>query len=110
MIGRRCCLLLRRCHDVPIRCCGDVPVRCLGEVPLRCHWVFHLRYTCDVAGTCRETSLRRHYDALLQVGEELCLMALKIDAKFEEKLSCVSKNDIKNLANFHLKICRGVMS
>ena len=28
-------------------------------------------------------------------------MALKIDAKFEEKLTCASKNVTINLANFH---------
>ena len=28
-------------------------------------------------------------------------MALKIDKKFEGKLTCASKNEIKNLANFH---------
>ena len=28
-------------------------------------------------------------------------MTLKIDAKFEEKVTCVSKNDMRNLANFH---------
>ena len=28
-------------------------------------------------------------------------MALKINAKFEGKLTCASKNDMKNLANFH---------
>ena len=28
-------------------------------------------------------------------------MALKIDAKFEGKLTCTSKNDMRNLANFH---------
>ena len=28
-------------------------------------------------------------------------MALNIDAKFEGKLTCASKNDMKNLANFH---------
>ena len=27
-------------------------------------------------------------------------MALKIDAKFEGKLTCAFKNDMKNLANF----------
>ena len=32
--------------------------------------------------------------------EELCLV-LKIDEKFEEKLICAFKNDMKNLANFH---------
>ena len=28
-------------------------------------------------------------------------MALKVDAKFERKLTCDLKNDMKNLANFH---------
>ena len=28
-------------------------------------------------------------------------MALKIDAKFERKLTCTFKNDMKNLTNFH---------
>ena len=33
--------------------------------------------------------------------EELFLMALKIDAKFEGKLTCAFKNDKRNLANFY---------
>ena len=28
-------------------------------------------------------------------------MALKIDAKFERKLTCAFKNEMKNLENFH---------
>ena len=28
-------------------------------------------------------------------------MTLKSDAKFEEKLTCVFQNDMRNLANFH---------
>ena len=28
-------------------------------------------------------------------------MALKIDVKFEGKLTCAFKNDMRNLANFH---------
>ena len=28
-------------------------------------------------------------------------MAFKIDTKFEGKLTCASKNDMRNLANFH---------
>ena len=28
-------------------------------------------------------------------------MALKTDTKFEGKLTCTSKNDMKNFANFH---------
>ena len=32
--------------------------------------------------------------------EELCLMALNIDTKFEEKLTLAFKNDMKNLTNF----------
>ena len=31
-------------------------------------------------------------------------MGRSIDAKFEEKLTCVSKNEIKNLVNFRSKV------
>ena len=34
--------------------------------------------------------------------EELCLMKLKSDAKFEEKLTLGSKNDMRNLVNFNV--------
>ena len=34
--------------------------------------------------------------------EELCLMKLKSDAKFEEKLTLGPKNDMKNLVNFNV--------
>ena len=34
--------------------------------------------------------------------EELCLMALKIDVKFEGKLTCAFSNDMRNSANFHM--------
>ena len=33
--------------------------------------------------------------------EELLLIALQIDAKFERKMTCTFENDMKNLANFH---------
>ena len=36
----------------------------------------------------------------LKGTEELCLMALNIDEKFEGKLTSTFKNDMKNLANF----------
>ena len=32
---------------------------------------------------------------------ELCLIGQTIDAKFEGKLTCTSKNDMRNLENFH---------
>ena len=31
----------------------------------------------------------------------LSFMALKCDVKFEEKLTCALKNDMRNLADFH---------
>ena len=68
-MGRRCYVLLRRRQDVPVRCRGDVPLRRLRHVPPRCSWVFHLRRTCKVAGTSRETSLRCRYDVLLTGGK-----------------------------------------
>ena len=36
----------------------------------------------------------------LKSTEELCLMALKTDAKFEGKLNFDFQNDMRNLANF----------
>ena len=32
--------------------------------------------------------------------EELCVITLKNDAKFEEELTCTLKNDVRNLVNF----------
>ena len=68
MMGRRCYVLLRRHYDVPIRRRGDAPLRRLGDVPSRRCWVFHLRRTCGVTGTYRETSLRRRHVVLMPDG------------------------------------------
>ena len=69
LMGRCHYVPLRRRHDIPIRRREDVPLRILGDVPLRRRWVFHLRRTCDVAGTYRETSLRLRHDVLLPGGK-----------------------------------------
>ena len=37
----------------------------------------------------------------LESTEELYLVALNIDAKFEGKLTCSFKNDMRNIASFH---------
>ena len=68
MIGCRCYVLLRRRYNVPIRRGGDVSLRRLGGVPSRRCWVFHVRRTCDISGTYRETSLRRCHDVLMSGG------------------------------------------
>ena len=82
LMGRRCYVLLRRHHNVPVKRCGDVPLRCLGDVSSRRRWVFHLRRTCDVAWTYRETSLRRRHDVLLPgrklvYGKEINILTTK---------------------------------
>ena len=70
----RCCyVLLTRRQDVPIRCRRDVPLRHLNDVPSRHRLVFHLRRTCDVSGTYRETPLRCRHDVLLPGGYEACI-------------------------------------
>ena len=58
-------VVLRRRHDVPIKCRGDVPLKRLDDIPPRSRWVFRLGRNYDVAGTYRETSLHRRYDVLL---------------------------------------------
>ena len=70
-MGRHHYVPLRRCHNIPIRRCEDVPLRHLSDVPLRHPWLFHLRRICDVAGTCRETSLRHRQEVLLMGGMRL---------------------------------------
>ena len=65
LMGRRHYVPMRRRQNIPIRRHEDVSLRRLGNVPLRHRWVFHLRRTCDVAGTYRETSSRRRHDVLL---------------------------------------------
>ena len=37
----------------------------------------------------------------LKFAEELCVMAMKHNAKFEEELTCAFKNDMRNLPNMH---------
>ena len=36
----------------------------------------------------------------LKSTEELCIMTMKNDAKFEEELTCHFKTDMRNLINF----------
>ena len=36
----------------------------------------------------------------LKSTEELCVMTMKNDAKFEEELTCYFKTDMRNLMNF----------
>ena len=38
----------------------------------------------------------------LKFAEELCVMTLKNNAKFEEELTCHFKTDMKNLTNFDI--------
>ena len=75
-MGRRHYIPLRRRHDIPIRRREDVPLRRLGDVPLRRCWMFHLRRTYDVAGTYKETSLRRRHDVSLPGGYALPIMSI----------------------------------
>ena len=75
LIGRRHYASLRRRHDIPIRRREDIPLGRLGDIPLRCCWVFHLRRTCDVAGTYRETSFLRRHDVLLPGGNRLIMQS-----------------------------------
>ena len=50
---------------------------------------------------CRLLNCQKYKGLQLKSMVELCVMLLKSDAKFEEKMNCGFKNDIKNLVNFH---------
>ena len=60
-----------------------------------------------------EMSEKLYFDGVKVLDEKvdlLCLMTLKSDRKFEEKLTLNSKNDMRNLVNFNAgsevrKIC-----
>ena len=82
----------------------DVPLRRLGDVPLRRRWVFHLRWTCNVSGTYRETSLRRHYDVLLPGGEHLNAFENDLDDLIQE----VEFTNVQN--TFQQKLKKDVQS
>ena len=77
---------------------GYAPLRRLGEVPPRPRWVFHLRRTCDVTGTYRETSLQRHHDVLLPV--ELSLMKIYFALKTSFLICRRPKNSVLKVLNF----------
>ena len=64
LMSRRHYVSLRLRHDIANWRSEDVPLRRFGDVPLRRHWAFHLRRTCDVAGTYRKTSLWPRHDVL----------------------------------------------
>ena len=68
MLGRCCYILLRRRHDVPARRRGDVPLKRVGDIPPRRRWVFHLRRTCNLTETYKESLLQRRNDVLLSIG------------------------------------------
>ena len=53
-------------------------------------FALHLAPFTKVYHVCAKTS-----------KQEVCLMTLNIDAKFERKLTCAFKNDLRNLANFY---------
>ena len=52
-------------------------------------------------GTLTGPVCPKHTNIWMKNTEELCLMKLKSDAKFEEKLTLGSKNDMRNLVNFN---------
>ena len=45
--------------------------------------------------------LSKLFNVQLKITEELCVMTLKGDAIFKERLTVGLKNDIRNLVNFH---------
>ena len=102
MMGRRCYVILRRRYDVPIRLRGDAPLRRLRDVPSRRRWVFHLRRTCDVTGTYRETLLRRRHDVLMPGGKQL-ITFIMIKHKRRQVESNTFGGSYRNLSSFPLQ-------
>ena len=57
-------------------------------------------------GTLTGPVCPKHTNIWMKNTEELCLMKLKSDAKFEEKLTLGSKNDMRNLVSFNASSCK----
>ena len=74
------------------------------EGKLTCHFKIDMRNLTNFDQSTKNTQ-SFHFDwfRLCKVlsTEELSFMTLKSDAKFDEKLACASKNDMRTLANFH---------
>ena len=80
------------------------------EEELKCHFKTDMRNLTDFGLSTRKSKnivlylarLTKVYNVWAKKDtEELCLMALKIDAKFEGKVTCAFKNDMRNLSNMH---------
>ena len=80
------------------------------EEELTCHFKIHMRNLTNFDSSTWKskkialwlTPLTKVYNVWAKKStEELCLIALKIDAKFKGKLTCAFKNDMRNLANMH---------
>ena len=93
LMGRRYYVPLRHRYDIPMRRREYLPLSHLSDVPLRRRWVFQLKRTCNVPGTCKETSLWRCQDVLLLVGSTLAKKNYNKDPKF--KIS-----DIVRISNY----------
>ena len=77
---------------------------------LTCHFKIDMRNLTNFdSGTQKSKKFALYVAPLTKVysvsakksTEELCLMAMKIDAKFEGKVTCAFKNDMRNLAKLH---------
>ena len=81
------------------------------EEELTCRFKIDIRNLTDFDSSTQKSQKCALYNGLLLTKvynvwakkntEELSLMTLKTDAKFEEKLTCEWENDRRNLINFH---------
>ena len=77
-------------------------------------FINNMRNLVKFTGTFKNLKICTLRDFLVQgiqcvswkITEELCVMILKGDVIFKEKLTGDLKNDIKNLVNFHASSCK----
>ena len=71
---------------------------------------FEEKLTCGLENDMRnlanfhqntQKSQNWNFDGILLSKEEVCLMSMKNDAKFEEELTCGFKIDMRDLTNFN---------
>ena len=97
---------MRRHHEIPIRRREDVPLKRLGDVPLKRCWVFHLRRTCDVTGTYRETSLRHRHDILFTGWVNTVFTDLQYPRNTQHFAFAFETTDLHYLLNFEYSLLR----
>ena len=83
--------------EVELTCCFKIDIRDFSNLDSRTQKSEHLHFIGLLSAKVYNSWARKTI-------EELCLIAMKIDAKFQRKLTGAFENDTNNLADFNLQV------